>query len=251
MILDEPTSSLSDSEVTQLLELVRQLRAAGVAVIYISHRMDEIMEISDEISIMRDGHMIGTWPTSALTLDQIITTMVGRELTFRFPDRTHQPGDVLVEVCNLTSDDPHSFTDISFVVRRGEVLGIGGLVGAQRTELLEAIFGLRRVASGEVRIGGRPINLRSPRDAKRAGMALLTEDRRAKDTRRPGTLGHDVKESERTPSAESRNRSVAVSVEATLMQLATWQQRRLDQPGGDDAPSGSFLDPFGVTRRNG
>ncbi len=179
VILDEPTSSLSDTEVAQLLALVRQLRNQGVAVIYISHRMDEIMEISDEISIMRDGHMMGTWPTSEITLDEIITTMVGRELTFRFPARTHEPGDVLVEVCKLTSADPGSFADVSFDVRRGEVLGIGGLVGAQRTELLEAIFGLHRVAHGQVKVGGQPIDLRSPRHAKRAGMALLTEDRRA------------------------------------------------------------------------
>ncbi len=179
VILDEPTSSLSDTEVVKLLELVGQLRAAGVAVIYISHRMEEIMEIADEISIMRDGHMMGTWATSEITLGQIITTMVGRELTFRFPERTHQPSDVLLEVRNLTSSDPDSFTDVSFEVRRGEVLGIGGLVGAQRTELLEAIFGLRRISHGEVRVGGRSIDLRSSRHAKRAGLALLTEDRRA------------------------------------------------------------------------
>src|SRR5690606_19902755 len=104
---------------------------------------------------------------------------VGRELTFRFPERTHEPGEVLVEVRNLTSADANSFVDVSFDVRRGEVLGIGGLVGAQRTELVESLFGLRRVADGEVRIAGRRIDLRSPRDAKRAGMALLTEDRRA------------------------------------------------------------------------
>ncbi len=179
VILDEPTSSLSETEVAHLLGLVRRLRDDGVAVIYISHRMEEITAISDEISIMRDGHMIGTWPTAEITLDEIITTMVGRQLTFRFPERTHQPGDVVVEVRELTSTDPRSFNDVSFDVRRGEVLGIGGLVGAQRTELLESIFGLRPLASGEVRLGGKPVDLRSPRHAKRAGMALLTEDRRA------------------------------------------------------------------------
>lgn len=179
VILDEPTSSLSEAEVEHLLGLVHRLRSDGVAVIYISHRMEEIMAISDEISIMRDGRMMGTWQTSDISLDEIITTMVGRQLTFRFPERTHQPGDVLLEVDRVTSADIGSFEDVSFDVRRGEVLGVGGLVGAQRTELVESIFGLRPLASGEVRLHGRPIDLRSTRDAKRAGMALLTEDRRS------------------------------------------------------------------------
>jgi methyl-galactoside transport system ATP-binding protein len=178
VILDEPSSSLSETEVAQLHELVRRLRGDGVAVIYISHRMEEVMEISDEISIMRDGHMMGTWPTRATTLHDVITTMVGRELTFMFPKRTHQPGDVLLEARSLTSANPRSFADVSFAVRRGEVLGIGGLVGAQRTELLEAMFGLRPLADGEVQIAGRSVTPRSARQAKKARMALLTEDRR-------------------------------------------------------------------------
>lgn len=179
VVLDEPTSSLSDTEVSQLMALIRRLRDDGVAVIYISHRMDEVMEISDEISIMRDGQMMGTWPTSEITLSEVITTMVGRELTFMFPERTHEPGDVLVDARGVTSADPHSFADVSFDVRRGEVFGIGGLVGAQRTELLESLFGLRPLAGGQISIDGTTIEPKSARDAKRARMALLTEDRRA------------------------------------------------------------------------
>ena len=143
VIMDEPTSSLSEHEVQRLFGLIDDLRAKGVAVIYISHKLEEVMAISDEVSIMRDGRMIGTWPTSSLTIGQVITRMVGRELTDRYPGRHTTPGEVLLEVDALTSPIPGSFRDISFRLHRGEVLGIGGLVGAQRTELVEAIFGLR------------------------------------------------------------------------------------------------------------
>ncbi len=179
VILDEPTSSLSEPEVVRLFAMVDRLRDEGVAVIYISHRMEEIMQISDMVSVMRDGHMMATWPTGEVTLGEIITTMVGRELTFRFPERTHHPGEVLVEIDGMTSADPTSFADVSFEVREGEVVGIGGLIGAQRTELVESMFGLRPIAAGEVRIGGRTVDLGSPRGAKEAGLALLTEDRRS------------------------------------------------------------------------
>jgi methyl-galactoside transport system ATP-binding protein len=178
VIMDEPTSSLSEHEVQRLVGLIDDLRAKGVAVIYISHKLEEVMAISDEVSIMRDGRMIGTWPTSSLTIGQVITRMVGRELTDRYPGRRSTPGDVLLEVEALTSPLPGSFRDVSFRLHRGEVLGIGGLVGAQRTELVEAIFGLRSIASGTIRVNGKDVVIRSPVDAKRVGMALLTEDRR-------------------------------------------------------------------------
>jgi methyl-galactoside transport system ATP-binding protein len=178
VIMDEPTSSLSEHEVRRLFGLIADLRAKGVAVIYISHKLEEVMAISDEVSVMRDGRMIGTWPTSSLTIGQVITRMVGRELTDRYPGRHADQGDVLLDVEALTSPVPGSFRDVSFRLHRGEVLGVGGLVGAQRTELVEAIFGLRAVASGTIRVNGREATIRSPIDAKRLGMALLTEDRR-------------------------------------------------------------------------
>jgi len=178
VIMDEPTSSLSEYEVQRLFGLISDLRAKGVAVIYISHKLEEVMAISDEVSIMRDGRMIGTWPTASLTIRQVITRMVGRDLTDRYPGRHTEMGEVLLEVDALTSPMPDSFRDISFRLHRGEVLGIGGLVGAQRTELVEAIFGLRTIASGTIRVNGREQTIRSPIDAKRLGMALLTEDRR-------------------------------------------------------------------------
>jgi methyl-galactoside transport system ATP-binding protein len=178
VIMDEPTSSLSDHEVQRLFSLINDLRAKGVAVIYISHKLEEVMAISDEVSVMRDGRMIGTWPTTTLSIDEVITSMVGRELTDRYPGRHTTPGEVLLEVEGLTSPLPGSFRDVSFRLHRGEVLGVGGLVGAQRTELLEAIFGLRSIASGSIRVNGEKVTIRSPIDAKRLGMALLTEDRR-------------------------------------------------------------------------
>jgi methyl-galactoside transport system ATP-binding protein len=178
VIMDEPTSSLSENEVQRLYGIIGDLRAKGVAVIYISHKLEEITAISDEVSIMRDGRMIGTWPTASITINQVITRMVGRELTDRYPGRHTTPGDVLLDIDALTSPISGSFRDISFRLHRGEVLGIGGLVGAQRTELVEAIFGLRAIASGTIRVNGREETIRSPIDAKRLGMALLTEDRR-------------------------------------------------------------------------
>jgi methyl-galactoside transport system ATP-binding protein len=176
--MDEPTSSLSEHEVQRLFGLIGDLRSRGVAVIYISHKLEEVMTISDEVSIMRDGRMVGTWPTASLTIGQVITRMVGRELTDRYPGRNTIPGEVLLEVEALTSPVHGSFRDVSFRLHRGEVLGVGGLVGAQRTELVEALFGLRSIASGTIRVNGRDVVIRSPVDAKRLGMALLTEDRR-------------------------------------------------------------------------
>ncbi len=179
VIMDEPTSSLTENEVEGLFDIINKLRNNGVSIIYISHKMEEILKISDEVSIMRDGTYVGTWPSDELTTDIIIQKMVGRELTNRFPTRENVPGDVVLEVKNFTSIDPKSFKDVSFNLKKGEILGIGGLVGAQRTELMEAIFGVRHIVSGEVIYKGEKLNIKRPRDAITKGIALLTEDRRA------------------------------------------------------------------------
>ena len=180
IIMDEPTSSLTENEVAHLFKIIRKLRAEGRAIIYISHKMEEILNISDEVTIMRDGKYVGTWPAAELTTDLIISRMVGRDLTHRFPPRRYTPGkEILLEVSHLTAADPGSFKDVSFQLRRGEILGVGGLVGAQRTELVESLFGLRSIAEGEIVKNGRPLRIRSVADAKRAGIALLTEERRA------------------------------------------------------------------------
>ena len=143
IIMDEPTSSLTEAETVTLFEVIHRLTAEGIAIVYISHKIDEILQISDEVTIMRDGCKIGTWPANELTEELIVNRMVGRQMDNWFPTLDNAPGDVILEVKNLTSPNPMSFQDCSFTLRQGEILGIGGLVGAQRTELMEALFGVR------------------------------------------------------------------------------------------------------------
>jgi len=180
IVMDEPTSSLTGHEVSRLFDIIRGLRSRGISIIYISHKMEEILEIADDVTIMRDGRKVGTWPAGELTTDLIISRMVGREITNRFPPRKNEPaGEAVLEVSGLTSTHAKSFRDVSFTLRRGEILGVGGLVGAQRTEAMEALFGLRSLASGRVMIDGGEADLSTPIKAKRRGLALLTEERRA------------------------------------------------------------------------
>ncbi len=179
VIMDEPTSSLTDNEVEILFEIINDLRMRGVAIIYISHKMDEILQISDEVTILRDGQYVGTWPSNELTNNLIIKHMVGRELKSLFPPRKSQVKDeVVLKVNNFTSPHPLSFKDCSFELRKGEILAVGGLVGAQRTELFEAVYGLRSTVSGTIEIDGKMVKISQPRDAIANGIALLTEDRR-------------------------------------------------------------------------
>ena len=178
VIFDEPTSSLSDKEVDALFRIMNDLRDKGVAMIYISHKMDEIKRIADDITVMRDGGYVGTWPAAEMTTDQIIAKMVGRELTNVYPEKDNEIGDVILEVKDLCSIHEKSFQHISFKLRKGEILGFGGLVGAQRTELMEGIFGIRGVAAGEVYMHGKKVNIKHPIDAMNAGIGLITEDRR-------------------------------------------------------------------------
>jgi methyl-galactoside transport system ATP-binding protein len=179
IIMDEPTSSLTENEVQHLFTIIRRLKNQGIAVIYISHRMEEIFEISDEVTIMRDGKCVGTYPTDQLTPEFVIKQMVGRTLTNLFPPRENTPNGVVLKVENLTSGVEHSFADVTFDVKKGEIFGIGGLVGAQRSELVEALFGLRSVKSGTVSINGTKAVITNPIQAKQYKMALLTEERRA------------------------------------------------------------------------
>lgn len=186
IIMDEPTSSLTDNETAHLFKIIKQLQQKGCSIIYISHKMEEILKICDEVTIMRDGQYIGSWPASELTTEEIINKMVGRELTDRFPPKETKPGkEAVLEVKDLCSAVPRSFQHISFELHKGEILGIGGLVGAQRTELVESIFGLREIASGDVIKDGKKIDIKCVNDAKEHGFALLTEERRAS-----GVFGH-------------------------------------------------------------
>jgi methyl-galactoside transport system ATP-binding protein len=179
IIMDEPTSSLTEHEVGQLFDIIRKLKQAGTSIIYISHKIEEILSIADDVTIMRDGMVVDTYAAADLTTDKIISKMVGRDLTHRFPIRDNQPGEVYMKVENLTSATTRSFRNVGFELRKGEILGIGGLVGAQRTELVESIFGLRDIAKGAIYLDGQKVMLDSPTTAKKHGIALVTEDRRS------------------------------------------------------------------------
>lgn len=179
LVLDEPTSSLTQEEVEHLFVIINKLRDRGVAMVYISHKMEEILRISNEVTIMRDGQWIATETAADLTTDKIIKLMVGRDLTERFPPKTNVPGDVVLDVKNLTGKYMPSCKDVSFQLRKGEILGVAGLVGSRRTELLETIFGIAHHESGEIIKDGKVVNNKDSRAAINNGFAMLTEERRA------------------------------------------------------------------------
>ncbi len=179
LILDEPTSSLTEQEVAMLFRILNLLRDRGMGIVYISHKMEEILQISDDITVFRDGKWVVTEPAENMTNAKIIKYMVGRELTNRFPDKTNKPHEVILEVQNLTGKFQPTIQDVSFSLRKGEILGIAGLVGAQRTELFEHMFGTSTVGSGKMMLHGKEIQNRSPKEAIKNGFSFLTEERRA------------------------------------------------------------------------
>ena len=176
IIMDEPTSAITDREVAHLFRMIRSLKEKGVAIIYITHKMDEVFKISDEITVFRDGKHIATVPAATTTRNNLISMMVGRELTSIFPKQDAPIGEVVLSVRNLTRKG--IVRDVSFDLRRGEILGLAGLMGAGRTEVIEGIFGIRKIDSGEISVKGKRVEIRSPSDAIAHGMALLTEDRK-------------------------------------------------------------------------
>ena len=176
IIMDEPTSAISDKEVATLFNIIRGLKRKGVAIIYISHKMDEIFEVSDTITVLRDGNYVGTKPAAELDHNTLISMMVGRELNTMFPESETQKGKVVLSVKELCRQD--KFYNINFEVRSGEVLGIAGLMGAGRTEVARAIYGLDALDSGEIYIKGKKASIRSPRDAISNGIGYVSEDRK-------------------------------------------------------------------------
>ena len=178
IVLDEPTSSLNEKEVEHLFRIIEKLKARGCGIIYISHKMEEILRISDDITIMRDGMHVATERAENLTMDKIIKLMVGRELTERFPKKDNEIGEVALRVEGLTARYA-PVKDVSFEVRRGEIVGVAGLGGAGRTELLETIFGLLTKESGKIHLNGKEVKNRNARESKRNGFAMITEERRA------------------------------------------------------------------------
>jgi len=177
VIMDEPTASLSEREVTRLFAVIARLRQAGVGIIYISHRLEEIASIADRITVLRDGHTVATHNRGDVTRAELIRLMVGRELDAVFPKRDVPPGATLLEVTDL-SNARAGVRQVSLSVRRGEILGIAGLVGSGRTQLAETIFGLTPADQGAITIDGRPVRIQSPADAIRLGIGYVPEDRR-------------------------------------------------------------------------
>ena len=175
IIMDEPTSSLSDKEVNILFDVIRGLKAEGTAIIFITHKIEELLGICDRVSVYRDGHYIGTRDCGETTRDELISMIIGRELTEQYPVIDASKGEVVLEVKDLCGED---FSDISFQVRAGEIIGFSGLVGAGRSEIMRGIFGIDHCLSGEIYLDGKKVNIRSPKDAVNLGMAMVTEDRR-------------------------------------------------------------------------
>ncbi len=178
IVFDEPTSSLTEAEVEHLFKIIDMLKSRGCGIVYISHKMDEILRISDDVTIMRDGQWVATRPAKELTMEEIIRLMVGRELTNRFPPKDNEPAEVILEVENLAGKYTR-LKEASFQLRKGEILGIAGLDGSGRTEVLENLFGYMTKESGTIKLHGKVIKNRNPRQAIKNGFALLTEERRA------------------------------------------------------------------------
>ena len=178
IVFDEPTSSLTEEEVVHLFKIINMLRSQGCGIIYISHKMAEILRISDEVTIMRDGKWIATREAKDLTTDEIIKLMVGRELTNIYPPKTNEIGDILLEADNLSSEYAR-LNNVSFKAKKGEIIGIAGLDGSGRTELLENIFGVSTRRGGILKLNGKEIKNRNPKESIKNGFALLTEERRA------------------------------------------------------------------------
>ena len=177
IVFDEPTSSLNEREAERLFEIISALKKRGCGIIYISHKMEEILRISDEVTVMRDGKKVATSPAKSITTDEIIRLMVGRELTERFPKKENAPGETLLRINNLSSR-ASGLSDASLTLKKGEILGVAGLDGSGRTELLETIFGIREKSSGDIELDGKRLEIKNPRDAKKHGFALITEERR-------------------------------------------------------------------------
>lgn len=179
IVMDEPTSSLTEKEVAHLFRIIDKLRESGVGIVYISHKMEEIKAISDDITILRDGKWIATDSVQDLSTDKIISMMVGRDLTDRFPPKDNEVKEKILEVKNLTGLYQPTIQDVSFELYKGEILGIAGLVGAKRTEIVESIFGMRKLDQGQIFLHGKEIKNKNPKNAIKNGFALVTEERRS------------------------------------------------------------------------
>jgi len=175
IIMDEPSSSLTGEEMCELVKIIHQLKEQGISIIYISHKLDEIFEFCDIVSVMRDGHVIDTKPKMEFTRNDLITMMIGRTIENEYPERPRSVGETLMEVRSINT---HKLRDISFTLKKGEILGFVGLVGAGRTEIVRALFGADKVRGHKVLIGGKQVAIRNPKEAVDAGLGFIPEDRK-------------------------------------------------------------------------
>ena len=215
LVMDEPTSSLNETETQNLFAIIRSLAAEGKGIIYISHRMDEIFSIADTVEVMRDGRMVGIHSMKEITREQIIQMMVGREVSDMYPKIAIEPGEVAMEVCGLCNGSIH---DISFNVRKGEIVGLFGLMGAGRTSIMESIFGARRLDSGEIRIKGQAVHIKSPMDAMRYHLAYLPSERKLDGL----LLDHSVAENIVLASIERRLGVLKLNLKREIQIAQKW-----------------------------
>lgn len=190
IIMDEPTAALTQSETAALFEVIQNLRKRGVSIVYISHRMEEIFELCDRITVLRDGQYIDTCEIKDITMDDVVKMMIGREIGERYPSRNHSVGKTVFEVKGLSRKG--AFNDVSFTVGAGEVLGVSGLMGAGRTEIMQAIFGYLPADSGEILIDGQPVKIKNPMDAMKAGIGFITEDRKVEGLMLDKTIRENI-----------------------------------------------------------
>ena len=238
IVLDEPTSSLTEREVKKLFSIIRALQKKGVSFIYISHKMDEVFEVCDEVAVLRDGKMILSKPVAETDMNEIISAMVGRSLDKRFPDVDNEPGEDFLKIENLKTKYAPVLEDISFTVRKGEILGLYGLVGAGRSELLEALFGIRTIESGSISINDKYLKFKSSKEAMAHGFALLTEERKLN-----GMFGKDTIEFNTVITNLNNYKTIGVLSkrkirEAANREIETMKTRCLSADQGISALSG-------------
>mgnify|MGYP004469839785 FL=1 len=204
LIMDEPTSSITDREVENLYGIIRDLKMRKTGIIYISHKMEEVYTITDQITVLRDGASIATWNTKEATNDMVVKAMVGRELTEQYPKRDVKIGDTILELKDFTQEGV--FENISFKLHRGEILGLVGLVGAGRTETMQALFGITKPDRGEVYLKGQKVEFKKPVDAIKNGLAYVTEDRKGEGLVLPMSIAHNIT----LPSMKELSRKIFV-----------------------------------------
>jgi rhamnose transport system ATP-binding protein len=221
LIMDEPTSSLTLNEVEELFRIIRQLREAGTAIIFISHRLEELFAVADRVTILRDGHYVGTHDIAGVSTEDLIQMMVGRQVDELFPKQEAPPGNLLLEVSNLTA--PGRFEDISFELRAGEILGLAGLIGAGRTDVARALFGIQPVQSGSIKVDGRAVTIGNPHQAMSLGIGFVPEDRQHHGLVLPMSIGVNI-----TLPIMPRFATAGWLREREAKQVATAAARRLE-----------------------